>query len=187
MSGDRVTTGMDAVVVRVVADDGTIGIGESGTVGVTFDAQHLPGQLAGVAALAPAIVGADPRSPQAVHRLMTAAMTGHPYAKAPVDVAVWDLAARAAGIPLWQRLGGDGPEATPLYRPVQGATPEAAGANAVKRLDQDYRRLQVKVGDDPIVDAQRVLAVRGDSWPRGRHLRRRQLRFLVVGGPTLRP
>ena len=52
-------------------------------------------------------------------------------AKAPVDIAVWDLAARAAGIPLWQRLGGDGPEATPLYRPVQGATPEAAAANAV--------------------------------------------------------
>ena len=103
MSGDRVTTGMDAVVVRVVADDGTIGIGESGTVGVTFDAQHLPGQLAGVAALAPAIVGADPRSPQAVHRLMTAAMTGHPYAKAPVDIAVWDLAAR----PRESRCGND--------------------------------------------------------------------------------
>ena len=83
MSGDRVTTGMDAVVVRVVADDGTIGIGESGTVGVTFDAQHLPGQLAGVTVLASAILGADPRSPQSVHRRMTAAMTGHPYAKAP--------------------------------------------------------------------------------------------------------
>jgi cis-L-3-hydroxyproline dehydratase len=160
MSGDRVTTGMDAVVVRVVADDGTIGIGESGTVGVTFDAQHLPGQLAGVSALAPAVVGADPRSPQSVHRRMTAAMTGHPYAKAPLDVAVWDLAARAAGVPLWKRLGGDGPEPTPLYRPVQGATPEATAANALKRLDQDYRRLQVKVGDDPIVDAQRVLAAR---------------------------
>ena len=70
------------------------------------------------------------------------------------------LAARSAGLPLWQRLGGDGPEPTPLYRPVQGATPEAAAANAVKRIDQGYRRLQVKVGDDPIVDAQRVLAVR---------------------------
>ena len=91
---------------------------------------------------------------------MTAAMTGHPYAKAPIDIAVWDLAARADGVPLWQRLGGDGPEPTPLYRPVQGATPEAAAATATKRLDQGYRRLQVKVGDDPIVDAQRVLAVR---------------------------
>ena len=97
MSGDRVTTGMDAVVVRVVADDGTTGIGESGTVGVTYDAQFRQGQLAGVAALASAVLGADPQSPQSVHRRMTAALTGHPYAKAPIDIAVWDLAARSAG------------------------------------------------------------------------------------------
>ena len=160
MAGDRSSTGMDAVVVRVGADDGTVGIGESGTTGVTFDAQNPPGQIAGVTALAPVVLGADPRSPAAVHRRMSAAMTGHPYVKAPIDVAVWDLAARAAGVPLWKLLGGDGPEPTPLYRPVQGATPAEAVAKAHERLAQGYRRLQVKVGDDPIVDAQRLLAVR---------------------------
>ena len=160
MAGDRVTTGMDGIVVRVVADDGTVGIGESGTVGSTFDAQNAAGQVAGVTTLAAAVVGTDPRSPQSVHRRMNAAVTGHPYAKSPIDIAVWDLAARSAGVPLWKLLGGDGPEATPLYRPVQGATPAEAVATAHKRLSQDYRRLQVKVGDDPIVDAQRVLAVR---------------------------
>jgi cis-L-3-hydroxyproline dehydratase len=160
MSGDRISTGSDAIVVRVAADDGSVGIGESGTCGVTFDAMNLPGQIAGVTALAPIVLGADPRAPRSVHRRMTAAMTGHPYVKAPIDIAVWDLAARAAGIPLWKLLGGDGPEATALYRPVQGPTPEASAAKAHERLAQGYRRLQVKVGDDPIVDAQRVLAVR---------------------------
>lgn len=165
MSGDRVTTGMDAVVVRVTADNGTVGIGESGTVGVTWDAQNLPGQVAGVAVLASAVLGADPQSPAAVHRRMQAAMTGHPYAKSPIDIAVWDLAARAAGVPLWKLLGADGPEPTPLYRPVQGATPEDCTAKTGERLAQGYRRLQVKVGDDPIVDAQRVLAVREAAGP----------------------
>ena len=160
MSGDRTTTGMDAVVVKVVASDGTFGIGESGTVGVTFDAQNLPGQIAGVTMLASVVLGADPRNPVAVHRRMSAAMTGHPYAKSPIDIAVWDLAARAAGMPLWMLLGADGPEPTPLYRPVQGANPEAVRVKAGERLAEGYRRLQVKVGDDPIVDAQRVLAVR---------------------------
>ena len=160
MSGDRITSGMDAVVVRVTADDGTVGIGESGTVGVTFDAQNDAGQVAGIAALAPALLGLDPRSPESVHRRMSAAMTGHPYVKAPLDIAVWDLAARTAGVPLWQRLGGDGPEPTQLYRPVQGHTPEDAVVSARRRLEQGYRRLQVKIGDDPILDAHRVLAVR---------------------------
>lgn len=162
MSGDRITTGMDAVVVRVTADDGTVGLGESGTVGVTYDSQNFPGQVAGVLALAPALLGLDPQSPESVHRRMSAAMTGHPYVKAPLDIAVWDLAARAAGVPLWKRLGGDGPEPTQLYRPVQGHTPDDAVASARRRLEQGYRRLQVKIGDNPILDAQRVLAVRGE-------------------------
>lgn len=162
MSGDRVTTGMDAVVVRVTGDDGAEGVGESGTVGVTFDAQYSAGQLAGVAHLAPVLLGADPSSPQAVYRRMTAHLTGHPYCKAPLDIAVWDLAAQAAGMPLWRRLGGDGPEPTPLYRPVQGADAAAVRVKAHERLAQGYRRLQVKVGDDPVVDAQRVLAVRDE-------------------------
>ena len=165
MAGNRVSTGQDVVVVRVTADDGTWGIGESGTTGVTFDSANLPGQITGVTALAPVVLGADPLSPESVHRRMTAAMTGHPYCKAPIDIAVWDLAARIAGVPLWKRLGGDGPEPTPLYRPVQGATVEAVVAKTHERIGQGYQRLQVKVGDDPIVDAARVLAVREAAGP----------------------
>lgn len=165
MAGDRSSTGMDVVAVRVVADDGTVGIGESGTTGVTFDAHDAHGQITGVQHLAPVILGADPQSPASVHRRMTAALTGHPYVKSAIDIAVWDLAARAAGVPLWKLLGGEGPEVTPLYRPVQGATPDACRTKAAERLAQGYQRLQVKVGDDPVNDAQRVLAVRDAVGP----------------------
>lgn len=165
MSGDRVTTGMDAVVVRLVAEDGTVGLGESGTVGVTFDAQNLPGQIAGITALSSAVLGADAANPKSLFRKLTAAMTGHPYAKSPVDIAAWDLCARLHDVPLWKLLGADGPETTPLYRPVQGATPELSKDKALERLSQGYRRLQVKVGDDPINDARRVLAVRDAVGP----------------------
>jgi L-alanine-DL-glutamate epimerase-like enolase superfamily enzyme len=165
MSGDRITTGMDALVVRLVADDGTVGLGESGTIGVTYDAAFPGGQRAALDLLGPAIVDSDPRSPQSVARAMHHALSGHPYAKAGIDMACWDLAARLAGVPLWQLLGGDGPGATPLYRPVQGATPQEAAAKAVERIAQGNPRLQVKVGDDPLIDAARVLAVRDAVGP----------------------
>ncbi len=165
MSGDRVTTGQDTVIVRLEASDGTAGIGESGTVGVTYDAAFPGGQRAALDLLAPAVLGADPRRPQAVARAMHAALTGHPYTKAGIDLACWDLAARLAGIPLWQLLGGDGPEPTPLYRPVQGPTAAASVAKAHQRIAQGYGRLQVKVGDDPLLDAARVLAVRDAVGP----------------------
>ena len=165
MSGDRITTGMDALVVRLVADDGTVGIGESGTIGVTYDSAFPGGQRAALDLLGPGVVGCDPRSPHSVARAMHGALSGHPYAKAGIDMACWDLAARLAGVPLWQLLGGDGPEPTALYRPVQGATPEEAAAKAAERIAQGYQRLQVKVGDDPLVDAARVLAVRAVTGP----------------------
>jgi cis-L-3-hydroxyproline dehydratase len=165
MSGDRITTGMDALVVRLVADDDTVGLGESGTIGVTYDAAFPGGQQAALDLLGPGVVGCDPRSPQSVARAMHRALSGHPYAKAGIDMACWDLAARLAGVPLWQLLGGDAPEATPLYRPVQGATPEDAAAKALERIAQGNPRLQVKVGDDPVVDAARVLAVREAVGP----------------------
>lgn len=162
MSGDRVTTGMDAVVVRLQAEDGSVGLGESGTVGVTFDAQYFAGQVAGISAIAGVVLGADAGNPKALHRALGAALTGHPYVKAPIDIAAWDLAARLMGVPVWKLLGGSAAEDTPLYRPVQGPTPDDVRATARLRLQQGYRRLQVKVGDDPIVDAQRVLAVRDE-------------------------
>jgi cis-L-3-hydroxyproline dehydratase len=165
MSGDRITTGMDALVVRLVADDGTVGIGESGTIGVTYDAAFPGGQRAALDLLGPGVLGHDPRSPQSVLRAMHHALSGHPYAKAGIDMACWDLAARLAGVPLWLLLGGDEPGATPLYRPVQGATPDEAAAKAIERIAQGYSRLQVKVGDDPLVDAARVLAVRAAVGP----------------------
>jgi L-alanine-DL-glutamate epimerase-like enolase superfamily enzyme len=165
MAGDRVTTGMDTTIVRVEADTGLAGIGESGTVGVTYDAAFPEGQHAALPRLAAAILGRDPRNPPAVARAMDAALTGNPYTKAALDMAVWDLAAQAADVPLWLLLGGDGPEPTPLYRPVQGPTPEAAAAKAIERLAQGYTRLQVKVGDDPWNDAARVLAVRDAVGP----------------------
>jgi cis-L-3-hydroxyproline dehydratase len=165
MAGDRISTGMDVVVVEVTAEDGTVGIGESGTCGVTFDAQNFPGQVTGVTTLAPALLGADARNPLAAYRGMNAVMTGHPYCKAPIDNAMWDLAGRIAGEPVWKLLGGDGPGATPLYRPVQGPTPADAVEKARLRRSQGYNRLQIKVGDDPIIDAQRVLAVREEVGP----------------------
>ena len=165
MSGERTSTGMDVVVVRVTGEDGTVGIGESGCTGVTFDAHDPVLQVAGVKMLAPLLLGADAASPASVHRLMGTALVGHPYVKSPIDIAVWDLAARSAGVPLWKLVGGDEAGSTPLYRPVQGATPEACRAKTHERLAQGYRRLQVKVGDDPLKDAQRVLAVREEAGP----------------------
>ena len=56
---------------------------------MTWIFQYGAGQVTGVTLLASAVLGADPLSPQGVYRRMGAVLTGHPYAKAPIDVAAW--------------------------------------------------------------------------------------------------
>ena len=56
--------------------------------------------------LAPELMGADPREVLKLNRLMDAAMAGQQDVKTPLDMALWDLAGQAAGLPLAECLGG---------------------------------------------------------------------------------
>jgi L-alanine-DL-glutamate epimerase-like enolase superfamily enzyme len=65
-----------------------------------------------------------------------------------VDIALWDLAAQRAGVPLWRLLGGNG-EAIETYNTDGGwlnieTEDVVRGLNAL--VDQGWRRVKVKVG-----------------------------------------
>jgi cis-L-3-hydroxyproline dehydratase len=60
LSGGRTYESFDASIVRVVCDDGTEGWGESTPFGSTYIAAHALGTRAGIAELAPALLGHDP-------------------------------------------------------------------------------------------------------------------------------
>lgn len=58
--------------------------------------------------LAPNVLGRDLRSGADVQQALSG-IKGNYFAKASLDLAWWDLAARAAGQPLWQMIGGRRP------------------------------------------------------------------------------
>ena len=85
-------------------------------------------------------------------------------AQAAVDIALWDIIAKAGERPLWQVLGGARSGDIPIYNTHAGwlnygigqVTDEARGL-----LDQGYTALKMKVGlDDAREDRRRVHAVR---------------------------
>jgi L-alanine-DL-glutamate epimerase-like enolase superfamily enzyme len=91
-------------------------------------------------------------------------------ALAAVDVALWDLAAKAAGLPLWKFLGGATSETVEAYNTDVGwlSIPEpklVVGARCAVERD-GFRALKLKVGnDDPCVDLRRLEAVRNALGP----------------------
>ena len=105
MSDGKTCATVDTVVVRVSTNDGITGWGE-----VCPIPHYLPAFAGGVAPviaeLEPVLIGADPRGAEAVIAACDAWLMDHRYAKSPLDIAMWDITAKAAGLPLYQLLGG---------------------------------------------------------------------------------
>ncbi len=91
-------------------------------------------------------------------------------ALAAVDIALWDLRAKAAELPLWKLLGGATVERLEAYNTDIGwlSIPKDKLVEGSRRaIEQDgFRRLKLKVGhDDPTIDIGRIEAVRKAVGP----------------------
>jgi L-alanine-DL-glutamate epimerase-like enolase superfamily enzyme len=141
---------LDTTVVRVIADDGTTGWGETCPLGSAYQAQHAAGARAALAEVAPGLIGLDPCAIEVAGAAMHARLEGHGYAKAALETALWDLAGKHFGARVCELLGGARREQVAAYYAIGVDEPgEAARAAAVK-ADEGYTRLQIKVGGRPI-------------------------------------
>ncbi|MEO9095319.1 MAG: mandelate racemase/muconate lactonizing enzyme family protein [Microbacteriaceae bacterium] len=159
MSGGRSAGSQDSTVLRLTTEDGAEGWGESCSLGATYLPSFTGGTRAALAVLAPALLGVDPTNLSAVHRLMDRVMLGQNAPKSAVDVACWDLLGQQAGLPISALLGGALWKDFPLYEAVP-LGPVASMVEFVRqRGAEGIRAFQVKVGNDPTEDAQRIHAV----------------------------
>src|SRR3954452_8985369 len=81
----------DSTVVRLETDAGILGHGECCPLGPAYLPSYAAGVRAGLAELGPHLIGEDPRRIGRLNRLMDRHLKGHPYVKAPIDVACWDI------------------------------------------------------------------------------------------------
>jgi L-alanine-DL-glutamate epimerase-like enolase superfamily enzyme len=165
VSGGRTAEGFDSAIVALESDQGLTGWGEMAPLGSYYSEAFSAGARAGIMELAPVLLGEDPRQSERIAALLDLHMMGQPYVKSALDMACWDLRARAAGQPLMETLGGRFGEGVALYRSISQAAPEAMAGRAGKYLAEGYRRLQVKVGGDPAEDVARLEAVRAAVGP----------------------
>ncbi|RSL37889.1 hypothetical protein CEP53_015392, partial [Fusarium sp. AF-6] len=62
LSGGRTYKDFDGTIVRITTQNGIEGFGESTPFGATFIASHALGVRAGIAEIAPHLIGLDPRN-----------------------------------------------------------------------------------------------------------------------------
>jgi L-alanine-DL-glutamate epimerase-like enolase superfamily enzyme len=146
----------DSTVVEVETDAGIVGYGECCPLGSAYLPAYALGVRSGLAEIAPQVIGCDPRDLGPLNRHMDSVLRGHPYVKAAIDVACWDILGQSTGLPVYQLLGGKAQEDIKLYRAISQIEPEAMAANVAGYRDQGYTKFQLKVGADADSDIERI-------------------------------
>lgn len=164
-SGGNSVSVFDSTVVAVETDAGVTGYGEVCPLGPAYLPAYAGGVRAGLAELAPHLIGEDPQQLERLNRTMDAALKGHPYVKSGVDIAGWDILGQVTGQPVGVLLGGRYGEDFGLYRAISQEAPEAMAGRVAGYRAEGYRRFQLKVGGDPDTDIERIRAVAAKLQP----------------------
>ena len=153
------------VIVRLRTDAGLVGLGEA-TVDPLWSGETAKGFVIAVEQiLAPLLVGADPMELTVLRSRMDRKLKLNPFTKAAIDMALWDLAGKAAGVPVCQLLGGKVRSAIPIKMVVGAFDVRKAVELAERFLKWGVKCLKVKVGLDPAGDVERVKVVREVAGP----------------------
>jgi len=156
--------GKQLVLVKMTADDGTVGWGEAGP-SRRWSAETVQSCFTSIKhVLAPVLLGRDPFDIAGLHQAMNGELApgldpGQPIAKAALDMAAHDLVCTKLGVNLQSWLGAKGSDRIELSWLV--SAPDVAGvASSVEDgLKEGYRAFKVKVGHEPKLDIERVRAV----------------------------
>lgn len=148
-------------VIRLDTDEGLTGWGEVCPIPFYLPA-YAGGVVPAIGEMADLILGADPVGPEAVMTRLDARLLGHPYAKSPIDIALWDITAQAASLPLYALLGGRQANDVPLYHSISCLEPEEMARIAKEAQASGITQFQAKLGRDKDwrKDVARLVAVR---------------------------
>lgn len=151
---------MDTLLVRVETDAGLTGWGE----GFGFTLVHTT-KDALERLVAPACIGQDARDIPALmamlfRRFHNVGRNGPvTFALSGLDIALWDLAGKAAGAPLHALLGGRRRDRVPAYASLlRYGDPALVRANAARAVARGYRHIKLHEVAVPCIAAAREAA-----------------------------
>ena len=147
MASGKSCATVDTVVLRVETDSGVTGWGEVCPIPHYLPA-YADGVLPAIAELAPALLGQNPLGVEALMARAERHLPDHRYAKSALDIALWDITAQAANVPLYVLLGGKQSERLPLYHSITCVDPDRMAEMAREAYATGIRQFQAKLGAD---------------------------------------
>jgi L-alanine-DL-glutamate epimerase-like enolase superfamily enzyme len=148
MSG-QIINRLDTTIVRLVSDSGLVGWGEVCPLGSLYAPVQPSGVRAALREMAPSLIGVSVQ-PLTVRRALDQVVNGQVYAKAAIDIAVYDLWGRQLDIPVCGLLGGAVTDRVPSYFATGIGAPDEIARLVAEKMKQGYPRIQIKIGGRPV-------------------------------------
>lgn len=156
----RTVTTAYSVYVTIVTSDGLVGYGEAPPTHVITGESMDSIRYAINEVIAPQLIGLNILQSELVFQKLNTALVRNTSAKAAVDMAIHDILARYAGLPLYQFLGGYRDTIETDFT-VSVNDPAEMADDAEQYIKDGFEVLKVKVGIGDIKDdIERIHAIR---------------------------
>lgn len=147
------------LIVKITAEDGQVGFGEAPPTAVITGDTLGSIRCAIEQFIAPNLIGMDIFDIDGIMQKLHSCILKNTSAKAAVDMAVYDLYAKALGRPLYQVLGGHKSNIQTDLTISVNAVDEMV-ADSIKAVEQGFKILKIKVGKEGLEDIKRIEAIR---------------------------
>ncbi|TSA36772.1 MAG: dipeptide epimerase [Porphyromonadaceae bacterium] len=147
------------VVVKIETRSGLTGFGECCPF-QTINGESMETALVVGRYLKDKLINLDPLDIEACIGRMDSIIYGNSSIKSAFDIALHDIAARSAGLPLFAFLGGKLKKTLITDYTVSFGNPEAMVAEALEIMNQGYPAIKIKVGGTLQEDLCRVREIR---------------------------
>ena len=154
------------ILVEIQTDEGITGWGEGSHLWMIAGETQASG-LAAADDMAKLLIGQSPLNIEGCINALTRYLPAHPTTRSAFDMALYDIAAKAARMPLYQFLGGE-KRTLVTDETIYINTPERMVEDALRIQAKGAEAIKVKLGTNLRDDIARVAAIRkaiGDTIP----------------------
>lgn len=154
------------ILIEIQTNEDITGWGEGSHLWMIVGETQASG-LAAANDMAKLLIGRDPLDIEGCINTLTRYLPGHPTTRSAFDMALYDIAAKAARMPLYQFLGGS-KRVLVTDETIYINTPERMVEDALRIQEKGAEAIKVKLGTNLRDDIGRVAAIRnaiGDGTP----------------------
>jgi len=148
---------LEDLVVIIECNDGSVGYGE-GVPTPVITGETMGSMIAAIEYIKPHIIGLEIEDLDTILSLIHNLILKNTTAKSALEIALYDLKAKAARQPLYQMLGGTQTHFKTDITISMGEIDKMI-EDSLNAVSLGYDTLKIKIGDDPQKDIERVKAI----------------------------